>query len=349
MCRLFGLSSAPQRTHATFWLLDAPDSLSDQSRRDPDGTGLGYFDADGTPEVHKAPIAAYQDRRFAEEARDVESATFLAHVRFASTGGLETRNTHPFLQDGRLFAHNGVIEDMAGLDAELGEDRSLVKGDTDSERFFALITRETRAHGGDVTAGIEHAARWIARNLPVYALNLVLTTPEELWALRYPDTHELYVLQRAAGVPRRPAPRPQRQRGPHACPLPRAGRRSRDRGRQRTHGRQPPLAPDGARRAASHRTGSQRRAPGRAARRAGTPAEPHRPAPRGRRLASGQPENGFTSSSGMRGDGRGLRHRARALIGGHPAVRHRDPPSGRRTAGAKVTSWSRPVSRRRSG
>ncbi|WP_406317516.1 class II glutamine amidotransferase [Streptosporangium sp. NBC_01639] len=199
MCRLFGLSSVPQRTHATFWLLDAPDSLSDQSRRDPDGTGLGYFDADGTPEVHKAPIAAYQDRRFAEEARDVESATFLAHVRFASTGGLETRNTHPFLQDGRLFAHNGVIEDMAGLDAELGEDRSLVKGDTDSERFFALITRETRAHGGDVTAGIESAARWIARNLPVYALNLVLTTPEELWALRYPDTHELYVLQRAAG------------------------------------------------------------------------------------------------------------------------------------------------------
>jgi glutamine amidotransferase len=199
MCRLFGMSSSPRRTHATFWLLDAPDSLSDQSHQDPDGTGLGYFDADGSPQLHKAPIAAYEDRCFAEEARQVESATFLAHIRFASTGGLEQRNTHPFEQDGRLFAHNGVIEGLAELDAELGSDRSLVDGDTDSERFFALITRAIRSHGGDVTGGIVRAAGWIARHLPVYALNLVLTTPDGLWALRYPDTHTLYVLERRRG------------------------------------------------------------------------------------------------------------------------------------------------------
>ncbi|WP_306187874.1 class II glutamine amidotransferase [Streptomyces sp. MK5] len=201
MCRLFGLSSAPRRTHATFWLLDAPDSLSRQSHRDPDGTGLGYFSADGTPHVDKAPIAAYADRAFAEDARQVESATFLAHVRYASTGSLDARNTHPFEQDGRLFAHNGVIEGLDRLDDHLGEDRALVRGDTDSERLFALITRETRSHGGDVTAGIEQATRWIARNLPVYALNLVLITPDRLWALRYPATHELYVLERPAGGP----------------------------------------------------------------------------------------------------------------------------------------------------
>ncbi|MEU5086463.1 class II glutamine amidotransferase [Streptomyces sp. NPDC021356] len=201
MCRLFGLSSAPQRTHATFWLLDAPDSLSRQSRQDPDGTGLGYFAPDGTPRVDKAPIAAYEDRAFAEDARQAESATFLAHIRYASTGGLDPRNTHPFEQEGRLFAHNGVIEDLGRLDEHLGEDRSRVRGDTDSERFFALVTREIRDHGGDVGAGIAEAARWIAANLPVYALNLVLITPDELWALRYPDTHGLYVLQRPAGGP----------------------------------------------------------------------------------------------------------------------------------------------------
>ncbi|MFJ8361875.1 class II glutamine amidotransferase [Streptomyces sp. NPDC093984] len=199
MCRLFGLSSAPRRAHATFWLLDAPDSLSRQSHREPDGTGLGYFAADGTPRVDKAPIAAYQDRAFAQEARQEESATFLAHVRFASTGSLDTRNTHPFEQDGRLFAHNGVIEGLDKLDDHLGEDRSLVQGDTDSERFFALITRETHKHDGDASAGIEQAARWIAGNLPVYALNLILITSDELWALRYPDTHDLYVLERQAG------------------------------------------------------------------------------------------------------------------------------------------------------
>jgi len=199
VCRLFGLTSSPRRTHATFWLLEAPDSLSAQSHREPDGTGLGYFTADGAPEVHKAPIAAYADRSFAEEAREVESATFLAHIRYASTGGLDVRNTHPFEQRGRLFAHNGVIEGLDLLDRHLGADRSLVRGDTDSERFFALVTRETEAHGGDVSAGLVAAARWVAGNLPLFALNVILVTPGELWALRYPDTHELYVLERPAG------------------------------------------------------------------------------------------------------------------------------------------------------
>ncbi|MFI1177244.1 class II glutamine amidotransferase [Streptomyces melanogenes] len=199
MCRLFGLSSAPHRTRATFWLLDAPDSLSQQSHREPDGTGLGYFTPDGAPVVHKAPVAAYQDRDFAQEARQVESATFLAHIRFASTGALEIRNTHPFEQRGRLFAHNGVIEDLDQLDDRLGPDVSLVRGATDSERFFALITQQTEHHGGDLAAGIEHAARWIAQHLSLFSLNLIITTRDELWALRYPETHPLYFLRRPAG------------------------------------------------------------------------------------------------------------------------------------------------------
>ncbi|MET9490965.1 class II glutamine amidotransferase [Nocardia sp. NPDC006630] len=199
MCRLFGMSAAPQRVRATFWLLNAPDSLVQQSHREPDGVGLGTFSADGSPLVEKQPIAAYQDMQFAREARERESATFIAHVRFASTGGLETRNTHPFEQRDRLFAHNGVLQGLDELDAELGEYRSLVQGDTDSERFFALITQRTDKRGGEVTAGIADAVHWIADRLPVYALNLILTTATDMWALRYPDTHDLFVLERPAG------------------------------------------------------------------------------------------------------------------------------------------------------
>ncbi|TVT30980.1 class II glutamine amidotransferase [Amycolatopsis rhizosphaerae] len=199
MCRLFGLSASPERVSATFWLLEAPDSLARQSRREPDGTGLGTFRADGSALVEKQPLAAYQDRTFAEEAKERESATFVAHVRYASTGGPDPRNTHPFAQHGRIFAHNGVIGDLATLDSELGEYRDLVCGDTDSERFFALITRHIDRHDGDITAGITTAARWAAEHLPLYAINLVLTTPTELWALRYPATHDLFVLQRATG------------------------------------------------------------------------------------------------------------------------------------------------------
>jgi predicted glutamine amidotransferase len=198
MCRLFGMSGGPQAVSSTFWLLEAPDSLAEQSRKEPDGTGLGTFDAAGHPVVFKQPIAAYQDQAFAREARECTSRTFVAHVRYASTGGLTPENTHPFEQHDRLFAHNGVIADLPQLDAELGPARSLVRGETDSERFFALITRETE-RTGDVGEGITAGARWVAEQLPVFALNCVLITATELWALRYPDTHELHVLQRAAG------------------------------------------------------------------------------------------------------------------------------------------------------
>jgi len=47
VCRLFGLTAGEERVGATFWLLDAPDSLREQSHRNVDGAGLGYFGPDG--------------------------------------------------------------------------------------------------------------------------------------------------------------------------------------------------------------------------------------------------------------------------------------------------------------
>jgi predicted glutamine amidotransferase len=199
VCRLFGLCAGDQPVTATFWLLQAPDSLRVQSHREPDGTGLGYFDGRGRPRVAKQPLAAFRDRAFARESRSVDSSTFVAHVRFASTGALQRRNTHPFEQHGRLFAHNGVVEELPLLEQRIGEGMPLVEGDTDSERLFALITTEIDNHGGDVSAGIAAAIEWVAANLPVLSLNFVLITAHELWALRYPETHQLHLLQRPAG------------------------------------------------------------------------------------------------------------------------------------------------------
>jgi predicted glutamine amidotransferase len=201
MCRLFGMAAGRTPARATFWLLEAPDSLATQSRREPDGTGLGWFDEKGAPHISKQPMAAYEDEEFGREAREVCSSTFLAHVRFATTGAHTLLNTHPFEQDGRLFAHNGVVEDLPALDAHLGDDLRLVKGETDSERYFALITREIAARHGDVGAGIEAACTWVAANLPLASINFLLATPEGLWALRYPEKDTLYLLDRAPGEP----------------------------------------------------------------------------------------------------------------------------------------------------
>jgi glutamine amidotransferase len=199
MCRLFGLTAGPRPVRATFWLLDAPDSLDDQSHRNPDGCGVAGFDRDGRVELHKAPVAAWDDPDFAHAARTLTSCTFVAHVRHATTGARTYENTHPFTDGSVAFAHNGAFGELDLVVERLGEFRRLVHGDTDSERMFALIMKESAARHGDLTAGITAAVGWLAAHVPVLSLNLVITTPSDLWALRYPAADELFLLDRDAG------------------------------------------------------------------------------------------------------------------------------------------------------
>jgi predicted glutamine amidotransferase len=206
MCRLFGMTAGTAAVGATFWLLDAPDSLQTQSRRNVDGSGIGFFDRAGKPVLDKQPEPAFSDEEFIREAKQAVSTTFVAHVRWATAGGRTAANTHPFAMQGRIMAHNGGFGELARLDYQLGSYRELVLGDTDSERYFALITQQTDAHGGDVGAGITAAARWIGEHLPVSSLNAIVAAPGELWALRYPGQHALHVIERPAGPSIPPSP-----------------------------------------------------------------------------------------------------------------------------------------------
>ena len=200
MCRLFGLTAGTAPVTATFWLLDAPDSLEVQSRRNADGSGIGFFAPSRAPVLDKQPEPAYSDEAFIHEAKQAESATFVAHVRFATAGARTVQNTHPFAMQGRIMAHNGAFGEIARLDEQLGPYGRMVLGDTDSERYFALITQQIDSHDGDVGAGIAAAARWIGANLPVASLNTIVATPGELWALRYPGLDTLHLIERPAGA-----------------------------------------------------------------------------------------------------------------------------------------------------
>ncbi|RAY10926.1 class II glutamine amidotransferase [Actinomadura craniellae] len=203
MCRLFAMTTGGPRVRASFWLLDAPQSLHQQSHRQPDGTGLGWFSLGDEPVRDRAPVAAYQNADFALQARNVVSHTFVSHLRYASSGAVHVHNAHPFDMHDRLFAHNGVVKGLDVLDSWLTPvDRALLEGQTDSERVFALVTAEIKRQG-DTTAGLVEAVRRIAAELPLYSLNLVLAEPRRIWALRYPDPNELWVLPPAepAGPP----------------------------------------------------------------------------------------------------------------------------------------------------
>src|SRR5262249_60871680 len=59
--------------------------------------------------------------------------------------------------------------------------------------------KEPDGRGGAVGAGSAAGAGGLARHLPVSALNVIVTAPGELWALRYPDQHALHILDRPGG------------------------------------------------------------------------------------------------------------------------------------------------------
>jgi predicted glutamine amidotransferase len=186
MCRLFGML-ASEPAVARFWLLSAPDSVLDQSYRNADGTGLAYYTGNRVV-VDKQPIAAYRDREFATEARQVRSHLFVAHVRRATQGRSCLENTQPFAHGSLVFAHNGNIEGFENLSDAL----SPFYGDTDSERYFALLRHHIR-EASDTPTGIRKTTGWISDNCTYTSLNFLLADGNLLYALRLPGTEELYV------------------------------------------------------------------------------------------------------------------------------------------------------------
>jgi glutamine amidotransferase len=196
MCRLFALHAGEHNVAADFWLLDAPGSLAAQSEINADGYGLAALTADEGLILMRNPVRASGDAAYEQVARRLNGCQMLVHLRYADTGSAKLVNTHPFSQDGRLFAHNGVVGDLERLEHRLGSDRAMVQGDTDSERFAALVTISIREAGGDVREGIRAAVNELADDYELYSLNFVLGERGHIWAFRYPAHNELFLLEK---------------------------------------------------------------------------------------------------------------------------------------------------------
>lgn len=145
MCRLFGFRSVIQsQVHRS--LLDADNALAVQSGEHPDGWGVAWYLANA-PHLIKGTKAAMKDNIFGRVSGVVASETVLAHIRRATTGEINTLNTHPFQFGQWVFAHNGQIHDYSShrdrLLALIAPNlRRYVLGDTDSEVLFFLIMSE---------------------------------------------------------------------------------------------------------------------------------------------------------------------------------------------------------------
>jgi predicted glutamine amidotransferase len=199
MCRLFALHAGERDVAADFWLLNAPDSIARQSEVNADGYGLAALTSKRGLIIIRNPVEAASNPAYQAVSQRLVAAEMIVHLRYADTGGTALVNTHPFTQDGRAFAHNGVVGDLERIEERLGSNRAMVMGETDSERFFALITLAIREAGGGVRAGITAAVREVVEEYELYSLNFVLGELGHIWAFRYPENNPLMIFQRQAG------------------------------------------------------------------------------------------------------------------------------------------------------
>jgi predicted glutamine amidotransferase len=202
VCRWFAYRGAPIRTSEL--LLHPVHSIVAQSLDSPlgaetvngDGFGFGWYPVDGVgpPGVFRSVEPAWHDGNLRSIAEATRSPLFFCHVRAAAGPPIQQTNCHPFVHDGWLFMHNGVIADFATVkrDLVLAVDPELypsILGTTDSEVLFHLalsyglredpVAAMSRALGLVERVGREHGVRFPFQG------SVAISDGSTVWALRY--------------------------------------------------------------------------------------------------------------------------------------------------------------------
>lgn len=191
MCRLLAYAATEPRTLVSMLGEDGLREFTELSCVHADGWGAARL-SDGRLSVDVATEAARDSDRFREVAFAEPSTLCLVHLRWATLGlPVAEANTHPFSDGTVAFAHNGSIEPVEGLEALVDpRHRSLLRGDTDSERYFlALLSRlpEGPPSTGDLVQAYTRTLAAIAASSRYTSLNSMLLTPDHLVVASYYD------------------------------------------------------------------------------------------------------------------------------------------------------------------
>lgn len=168
-----------------------------------DGFGLGWYmvNADKPPGVFVSTQPAWNDKNLAHISSKILSGCFFAHVRAASEGGVSKYNCHPFQYKELLFMHNGGIGGFTKIKRALRRRLSdpiydWVKGQTDSEHFFALLLqvmadKKLEYDVNGFSLALEEAlllVREMQKDHQVEAvshINVVISNGKDMVAIRY--------------------------------------------------------------------------------------------------------------------------------------------------------------------
>ena len=150
-----------------------------------DGWGMAWQDPDEQSiRCASADDSAIRDPAYAQLARQRLGRAGIVHLRWATPGlPLTPQNTHPFVDDGYAFAHNGHISPIERLEGLLTEEsRARLRGDTDSERYFRFVM-QCIAEQGDDAAGLGQSLTVLVSEFPRASLNALMLTTTHLFGV----------------------------------------------------------------------------------------------------------------------------------------------------------------------
>jgi len=183
MCQLLGIS-ANRAVDLTLSLLE----WKHRSLDNPDGYGFACWRR-GEPRIIKEPICLLSDGEGMDKILHFRSEIFICHVRFASCGERDGRNTHPFQHQSShgnfVFAHNGTVKRIKQQRLE----HLKPVGDTDSEHAFCwLLENLDRVPWGTFSARLKQ----LADQVRAYGnFNFLLSDGTTLWV--YADNSVHYI------------------------------------------------------------------------------------------------------------------------------------------------------------
>jgi glutamine amidotransferase len=193
-------------------MLDPPHSLYRQSWAptdmrgggsvNADGFGFGYYQ-EGAPVRYRRSVPIWADESLPGLARSIRSGAVLAAVRNGTVGmPLSEPAVAPFIRDGWLFSHNGLVSGWPGSVSKLAEQLPVselltLDAPMDSALLWALIQDRMYA-GRSAAEAVASVVMEVAAVAPESRLNLLLTDGEQIVATTW--THSHWVRRTAESV-----------------------------------------------------------------------------------------------------------------------------------------------------